>query len=178
MRICLGCNRSMKSVGFMSVDLDGSPDIRDDVFELRSVEDNSCERIVASHVLEHGPYKGMADERVGQVIDVLKLWRSKLSNNGKIYIAVPNFDVIATRYMNHKYRFWEIFDIVGPLLGGGSNDYDQHRMIFNEPLLEHVLSKYGFIHICKMSLGAYEFLPDFNGASMDPRGFNMMGIKK
>lgn len=177
MKICLGCNRSMKRVGFRSVDLDGSPDIRDDVFQLRSVEENSCDVIVASHVLEHGPYKGMAHERVAQVTDVLRMWYSKLKHGGEIYIAVPDFDFTVEYYMRNRQNFWSGIDMIGPLFGGGSNDYDQHRMIFTRTLLQIVMHEAGFIYTQMMSLGDPAFIPEFNGASRDHRGFNMKGIK-
>ena len=180
MKVCFGYNKPMDDVGFKSVDIQGNPNIMDDVFELKSIKDNSCDIIIASHVLEHGNYNGVVSERRDQLVEVLKLWYSKLKEGGILYLAVPNFDFVAVYYIQHRNTFWQDIDtdIAGPLFGGGSSDSDQHKMIFNQPFLTHVMQTAGFVDIQEMAIASAVFLPKFKRASTDCRGFNMMGVKR
>jgi len=179
MRVCFGYSKPMDDVDFKSVDIQGNPNIMDDVFVLKNIKDNSCDIIISSHVLEHGNYDGTASQRRDQLVEVLKLWYSKLKGGGTLYLAVPNFDFVVSCYMEYRNIFWNhTTDMVGPLFGGGSNLYDFHRMFFNKPLLIDIMSAAGFVDLSEMPIGSPEFLPLFNSSSSDYRGINMKGVKK
>jgi len=179
MRICLGFSKSMEEAGFKSVDIQGTPDIVDNAFELNKIKDGSCDVIIASHVLEHAPYSGTASYRTGMAVNILKLWYTKLKDGGSIYISVPDFDFIIVHYMKIRETFWDYaVDIVGPLFGGGANIHDSHKMIFNRPIMRYIMENAGFVDINDLPHGSPEFLPEFNGSSLDRRGFNIMGVKK
>lgn len=177
MRLCLGKNVSTKLNGYLSVDLNGSPDIKNDIFVLDLVEENSCEIIVASHVLEHGYYQGDGPDKIKDVVRVLELWKSKLIDGGRIFIAVPNFDFIVNEYLkNREMYFYNNPDILGCMLGG-CEVTQKHNMVFNFYALKFVLEKAGFVDVYQMKLGDQEFLPGINTASTDMRSLNV-GAKK
>lgn len=177
MKLCLGCDfKILARTGYKSVDIHGKPDIECDVFDLSVIPNDSCEVIIASHILEHGYFEGALSYRVQQVINVLRMWKRKLIKDGKIYIAVPDFEYVVSAYFTSRENFWaNEVDIIGPLLGGATNANDFHNMIFNIYLLKYVMEQAGFQNVCEMQPGSAEFLPDVNGASRDIRSINMVG---
>jgi len=177
MKICLGYQRSIAGVGWKSVDVAGTPDILDDAFKLESIEDKSCEIIVASHILEHGPYHGTTKERFIQVIDVLQLWNMKLVPHGRLFIGVPNFHWMVMHYLEVAENFHNAdFDLAGPILGAGPDRKDMHTMIFNNKILEQAMFFAGFHDIEVLQRCPPEMLPQFNTSCADVRGLNMTGV--
>ena len=84
MKLHVGCGDVIIS-GWNNLDIEKLPgvDIQDDIRTLEKIENNSCEIIYASHVLEH-----VGRNEFG---DVLKIWNKKLKINGILRIAVPDF---------------------------------------------------------------------------------------
>ena len=82
-------------------------------------KDNTFDIIYASHLLEHYSKK--------LVPEVLKEWVRILKKDGKLRIAVPNFEVLAELYMKYKR-----LDLMGPILGAQHSFYDYHFSIFDE----------------------------------------------
>ncbi len=85
MKLHVGCGNVIIS-GWSNLDIEKLPgvDIQDDIKTLEKIEDNSCEIIYASHVLEH-----VGRNEFG---DVLKTWNKKLKMNGVLRVAVPDFE--------------------------------------------------------------------------------------
>lgn len=106
MKINIGSN-NMKIEGFLSLDhreADGV-DIIDDAFTLKQFAENSVDEIIASHILEHASF-----DRTNLI---LKRWLKVLKPNGKIWIAVPNYELVYTKHLddlkNNKIS-WEFFN--------------------------------------------------------------------
>jgi len=86
------------------------------------VEDGSVDEIRASHVLEHFSHK--------TVTDVVNNWVAKLKPGGRLRIAVPNFEYIATEYLAGSP-----INIQGYLMGGHSDLNDYHGCAFDPEVL-------------------------------------------
>jgi len=164
----------MEKIGWLSLDMRGSPDILDDAKTMKKVKDESCEQIIASHILEHMQYIGRGEERVLQTINILKLWRSKLFSNGKIFISIPDADVIIDTLFKYKECYWALNDIVekgdilGYLYGYMAESWDSHSMLYNFSCLKYCLQQAGFINIQRI-FDVSQFLPEYNLAAADPR---------
>jgi predicted SAM-dependent methyltransferase len=138
MKLHLGCG-SKHIPGFVHVDLEAHPhiDFRAPVNELTFVEDNSVELIYASHVLEHfGRH---------EVDRVLQEWFRVLQKGGILRVAVPDFEAVCRRYQETG----ELSELVGLVCGGQRNQYDYHKIVFDEKLLRLKLHDAGFTTVSR-----------------------------
>ncbi len=163
MKINLGSN-DVRHEGFMNVDIrqaDGV-DIVDNVMQLGSIDDGSCDEIIAHNILEH-----VSPDRVQQT---LNLWASKLKQGGGISIGVPDGEFIMKRYidglMPWKDVVHDIFGNVGLLREWHGEDAEKygHHILFSKDYLKEFLTKAGF--------GEFEDEKPNHGA-----GFTMHAIK-
>jgi len=96
--------------------------------------DNTVYEIRASHVLEHFSHR--------EVIDVVRHWVNKLVPGGKLRIAVPDLEYIATEYLaGHA------INIQGYLLGGQVDENDYHKCAFDSEVLEEIFLEAGLERI-------------------------------
>lgn len=101
--------------------------------------DGSVDLIYACHVLEHF---GRHEYR-----DVLVEWHRVLRKRGGILrLAVPDFAACAKVYMAGTLSRG-ILDVTGLLMGGQRDEYDYHKMLFDEPSLTAVLKDIGFSEV-------------------------------
>lgn len=135
MKLNLGCFNS-RIDGFTNVDirkLEGV-DIVCDVKKL-DFPDNSIEEIYASHVLEHFHYI--------ETLDVLKEWYRVLVPGGKIYIGVPDLEVMAG-----LITIYGMCDWVEAVIYGSSEYIEaKHQAGFGFSTLKNKMEKAGFINI-------------------------------
>ena len=136
MKLHLGCGRR-QIPGMVHVDLQDYPHIDHccSVQNLSFAADNSCELVYASHVLEHfGRY---------QFMSVLEEWYRVLRVGGVLRLAVPDFARCAELY--YKAGLADgLSGLLGLICGGQRNDYDFHKMVFDEPFLKQALENVGF----------------------------------
>jgi predicted SAM-dependent methyltransferase len=178
MNLCIGVNTSLKEKGWTSLSIEGTPDILDDAFILSKVDDNSCDFILASHILEHGRYIGPGNNRTNMVVDILKTWYSKLKYDGKIIICVPNGDWIIDRLMQYRDSYWkreDQEDILGLVYGGGANEYNLHKIFFNFTYLNECLKRVGFYNIKQINNPLV--LIEENPSGQDYRGLCVEAFK-
>ncbi len=137
MKLHVGCGKKYLE-GWTNLDisdLENKVDLLDDARFLSKVENNSCDIIYASHVLEHfgrHEYKS-----------VLKVWASKLKRGGVLRLAVPDFQAVAKVYAETG----DVFPLVGLVSGGQRDTYDYHCMIFDEKMLTAELLEAGFSEV-------------------------------
>lgn len=139
MKLHLGCG-SKKIPGFYHIDALAYEHIdhvgRVDV--LTNIESDSVSLIYACHVLEHfgrHEYKS-----------VLAEWFRVLAPGGVLRIGVPDFKAVAHVYLNCDPARG-IEDVLGLCVGGQRDQYDFHKMIFDQPLLTRDLTSIGFSSI-------------------------------
>jgi predicted SAM-dependent methyltransferase len=133
MKLHLGCGNKYIP-GFVHVDLEDHPhvDFRLPVNHLLFAPDNSVELIYASHVLEHfGRHE--LDQVLGE-------WFRVLREGGLLRLAVPDFAAVTRRYQETG----ELEELIGLVSGGQRNEYDFHKMVFDEKSLANRLLHTGF----------------------------------
>jgi len=132
MKLHVGCGNKYFD-GWTNLDIDSdSADICGDARELVEIDDNSCEIIYASHILEHFSRH--------EYESVLSIWHRKLTKGGTLRISVPDFEAVAKIYAETG----DILPLVGLVSGGQRNQFDYHCMIFDEKMLTDCLLKIGF----------------------------------
>ena len=91
LRLNLGC-RTTRIDGFLNVDLyeGDNVDVKSDVSKL-PFDEGSVGVIYASHILEHFSHT--------KTLAVLREWRRVLTPDGKLYVAVPDFDAMVKLYL-------------------------------------------------------------------------------
>lgn len=113
--------------------------------DLSRFTEGTFSEIYASHVVEHLDYNK-------ELIATLKEWFRVLEPGGKIYISVPDLDVLAGLLLEKiKYTADERFEIMRMIFGGHVDKYDYHVVGLNEDFLNIYLKTCGFINIRKVA---------------------------
>ncbi len=109
--------------------------------DLSRFEDNTFDIIYASHVLEHFDLNN-------EVVDTLREWFRVLSPKGKLFVAVPDLDALAAILLDKKNTtFDQRFEAIRAIYGAHVNQYDYHKVGFNQETLGNLLFQIGFVHI-------------------------------
>ncbi len=135
-KLHLGCG-SKFIPNFYHIDISDEEhiDARADVKDLSFIEDNSVSLIYACHVLEHfGRW---------EVEKVLIEWRRVLEPSGILRLAVPDFSACSRLYNDGNLENG-LCDLLGLLCGGQKDQFDFHKMIFDELTLTSLLEGVGF----------------------------------
>lgn len=140
MKLNLG-SRDRSLEGFHNVDCDPHEgvDTVADVSQLPFPE-NSAETIYASHVLEHFPHP--------KTLDVLKGWNRVLQPNGRLLVAVPDFERAVALYYALGLQDW----IVNFLYGDQEYKTAYHYTAFDEKRLRAFLQRAGFDRIERVAM--------------------------
>jgi len=96
--------------------------------------DASVDAIYASHILEHFGHR--------EVLPVLREWVRVLVPGGLLQVAVPNFDQVIVEYQNGNRDMVEMW-----LMGGQTNQYDQHRSLWSPAKLRRAFELVGLENI-------------------------------
>ena len=114
-----------------------------DAADLSMFADNTFEAIYASHVLEHFDYKDV-------VSAVLKEWYRVIIPGGRLFVSVPDLNVIARMIVDREHSTaQDRWTLTRMLLGGHADRYDYHQALFNEEILVYFLQEAGFTGILK-----------------------------
>lgn len=111
--------------------------------DLSCFADNTFSALYASHVLEHFSY-------TMDLQQVLREWYRVLLPDGKIYLSVPDLDVLAALVIDKNLSFKDRFYVMRMLYGGQTNAYDYHLVGLNEEFLTFYLTKVGFKSITRV----------------------------
>ncbi|KAG1691657.1 hypothetical protein DVH05_026820 [Phytophthora capsici] len=109
------------------------------ISNLYAFPESSVDMIYSSHVLEHCSHGfGKELERT------LSEWYRVLRSGGELLVSVPNLFALATLFVNesipHQDRLW----IMTVIYGGQSDQFDFHKVGFDEVILVSYLTKAGF----------------------------------
>lgn len=109
--------------------------------DLSRFTDGTFSTIYASHVLEHFDY-------TGELTLALKEWHRVLEPGGKLYVSVPDLDVLATLFLaRNELSMPERFCIMRMMFGGHVDAYDFHVAGLNEEFLAYFLHEAGYANI-------------------------------
>jgi predicted SAM-dependent methyltransferase len=115
-----------------------------DAKDLSRFEDQTFDELYASHTLEHFDYNGPLQK-------VLKEWHRVLKPEGKLYISVPDMDVLCRLFtMKEKFTVQERFALTRMMFGGHIDQYDYHYVGLYFDLLKLVLGEAGFKKLLKV----------------------------
>ena len=109
--------------------------------DLSQFADNTFIEMYASHVVEHLDY-------IGELPNTLKEWNRVLVPGGKIFIGVPDLDVLAALILDkNKLAIDERFFVMRMIFGGHVDKYDYHVTGLNAEFLTEFLNAAGYINI-------------------------------
>jgi predicted SAM-dependent methyltransferase len=112
--------------------------------KLSQFADGTFSEIYASHVVEHLDYKN-------ELTSTLKEWWRVMEPGGKIYISVPDLDVLAGLILSKdKLTPDERFFVMRMIFGGHVDKYDYHVVGLNEEFLTRFLKGAGYENILKV----------------------------
>ena len=139
--------------------------------DLSQFADNTFSEIYASHVVEHLDY-------MGELIHSLKEWHRVLIPSGKVFISVPDLDVLAALILEkNKITINERFAVMRMIFGGHIDKYDYHVVGLNEEFLTDLLTAAGYVNIKKVpEFGIFDDTSSmlFNGVAIS---LNMIAEK-
>lgn len=121
-------------------------------------EDGSVDEIRASHVLEHESYH--------RTKAILAHWYAKLKPGGIVKIAVPNLEYV----IDAMEKGATDEPLEGYIMGGQTDEHDQHRSFYTYNKLEVLLRCAGFECVVPWE-------SDFDDCSKLPVSLNLMATK-
>lgn len=108
---------------------------------LSQFSDNTFIEIYASHVVEHLDY-------IGELENTLKEWNRVLVPGGKLFISVPDLDVLAGLILEkNRLTGNDRFFVMRMIFGGHVDIYDYHVTGLNAEFLTAFLNDAGYINI-------------------------------
>ncbi len=117
-----------------------------DAAELSIFSDNSFSVVYASHILEHMDF-------VDEISNALSEWYRVLEPGGKIYISVPDLDVLSKLFLDRqKLSLQDRFQVMRMIFGGHTDDYDYHMIGLNEEFLAMYLKDAGFTNLQRVDV--------------------------
>ncbi|MBS3029883.1 MAG: methyltransferase domain-containing protein [Dolichospermum sp. DET50] len=130
----LGCG-SINNPDFINVDGMPFPHVHyvREINDLSPFKNESIDLIYASHCLEHFSHI--------QISSILSEWFEKLKPGGILRLSVPDFDQLIHIYLENNK---DVSLILSPLMGGQSNKFDFHKIVFNCGNLKQLLINAGF----------------------------------
>ena len=110
-----------------------------DISDLSQFGDNSIDEIYASHIVEHVNQKNIKKTLSG-------IYRV-LATNGKVYISVPDMDVLCRIFIAKDAPIKVKFHIMRMMFGGQTDEFDFHYFGWNLEFLKEYLLIAGFTKI-------------------------------
>ncbi len=119
--------------------------------DLSQFSDNTFAEIYASHIVEHLDYKE-------ELIKTLKEWNRVLEPGGKIFISVPDLDVLSELILKKdELDINQRFLVMRMIFGGHMDEYDYHVVGLNEEFLAYFLNESGYVNITRVKeFGLFE----------------------
>jgi len=107
--------------------------------DLHGFPDRSVSCIYASHILEHSSL-GSESGNPSLLIQTLREWYRVLRPGGLLMVAVPDLPTLFQLYLSPKITDlndrWLLTRVI---YGGQTDEYDYHKVGFDEPLLSHFI---------------------------------------
>lgn len=124
--------------GWLIFDAQPGPavDIVGDIRDLSAFSDNSCAEVYCSHVLEH--------VAAAEMIPTLKEIRRIMTPGGRLYISVPDLDVICHLLLSPQLGVEKRYHVMRMLFGGQIDAFDFHKVGLNIAFLSNFLEQAGF----------------------------------
>ena len=127
-----------KKEGWKILNIQKKPDVDfiGNINNLDQFENESCEEIYASHIIEH------IDQKT--VLNTLKEINRILKKNGKFYISVPDMDSLCHFFISPLADKKIKFHVMRMIFGGQVDEYDYHYFGWNFQFLHDYLNEANF----------------------------------
>ena len=127
-----------KKEGWKILNIQKKPDIDfiGNINNLDQFDDESCDEIYASHIIEH------VDQKT--VLNTLKGINRILKKNGKFYISVPDMDSLCHFFISPLADKKIKFHVMRMIFGGQIDEYDYHYFGWNFQFLYDYLNEANF----------------------------------
>ncbi len=133
----------IRAAGWEILNANAGPDVDHvgNANDLSRFPDATFAEIYASHVLEHLDYQGELTRSLAE-------WHRVLEPGGRVYISVPDMDVLARLFLEREtLTLDDRFMVMRMLFGGHTDPYDYHVVGLNEEFLNMFLGRAGFTGI-------------------------------
>ena len=108
-----------------------------DAKDLSRFRDRAFGEIYSSHVLEHFDFRDMPI--------ALKEWHRVLDSEGKLYLSVPNMDILSLLFLDkEKYSPQKRIKFLQMIYGGHVDEHDVHQIGFDKDILVEMIRQAGF----------------------------------
>tara|TARA_B100000965_G_C19552358_1_gene740621 strand:+ start:447 stop:956 length:510 start_codon:yes stop_codon:yes gene_type:complete len=142
MKLHIGGWESKAGWKILNIQKRDNVDFVGDISDLSQFDDCSVEEIYASHVYEHVNQKNIKKTLIG----IHRI----LQNSGKLYIAVPDMDILCKMFLDKDSTTKKKIDTLRMMYGGQTDEYDFHYFGWNFDLLKNFLLRAGFKKVEKV----------------------------
>jgi len=111
-----------------------------DACDLSRFEDETFDKVYASHVLEHFDYNEDCENSLHYA---LSEWIRVLKKGGKLFVSVPNLDRICELFIDKTVPFTDRMQLIRMIYGGHTDEHNYHYVGFDEELLISVFFNAG-----------------------------------
>ena len=169
MKLHIGGEQVKEGWKILNIQAKAGVDFIGNISDLSQFADDSIEAIYASHVLEHIPQKSIFSTLKG-IFRVLK-------KEGKLYISVPDMDVLCRTLLNDERTPAQKYHVMRIIFGGQVDDFDFHYFGWNTLLLTDALSQVGFSKLERLtSFNLFDDTSNYAPYGV-PISLNMMASK-
>lgn len=117
--------------------------------DLSRFSDETFAEIYASHILEHLDFTAELQRGLAE-------WHRVLADDGKLFVSVPDLDVLCQLFLAPQLSLNDRFGIVKMMFGGHVDAHDYHKVGFNFSVLSYFLKEAGFVDITRVDdLGVF-----------------------
>jgi predicted SAM-dependent methyltransferase len=151
-----------------ALDFDGV-DFVGDVCDLSLFPDECCEKVYASHVMEH----------VGQrdFVNTLKGIHRILCKGGEFYFSVPDLEVLCRLFLSPELDASGRFHVMRMMFGGQIDDYDFHYIGLTHEFMMDFFQQAGFSNVKRVtSFELFNDTSDFKPYGV-PISLNLIATK-
>eukprot|EP01038_Epipyxis_sp_PR26KG_P011504 gene11504-15410_t len=151
--IQVGCNEWNKCVKKKWKIIDAMESISTHIltnsFNLSTIEDESVGKLYSSHTLEHLSHYAPFDQpgASSEVCKTLDEWNRVLIPNGKLYLSVPNLELLARMLLDKSLQVYQRKLAMVLIYGGQDYEYNFHKTGFIPEHLVELLSNSNFCDI-------------------------------
>lgn len=149
MNLHIGGKEAKEGWKLLNIQAGEGVDFVGDISDLGQFADASCDKVYASHVLEH--------VRQNDVLPTLKGIRRILKTDGQFLVSVPDLDILCHLFINPTAPLDVKWQTLRMMMGGQTDAHDYHYVGFNQPILFDFLKKAGFARAVRVeSLGLFK----------------------
>jgi len=136
MNLHIGGKQKRRGWKILNIQAGEHVDFLGDISNLRQFDDESFDKVYASHVLEHVRQQDVQETLIGI--------RRILKPGGQFLVSVPDWDILCHLFINPLASFEQKWHAMRMMLGGQVDAFDYHYVGFNQQILTALLQEAGF----------------------------------